>query len=348
MCLPKSVRVSALAVLTLLCLASGATAQVVLNPTANPVEAPPVIANITVTGTGFPSGTIRAADVSVTIAPPPGNGSPVSVTPLSVTGASSARTVIFRIPASLTTATPIPNCAVTISGSTTTGTHFSSTNSARLTVNPPARVSNVSPGAGARGTSVSVSIAGLYSSFTPNVTAVSAGAGITVSKVVVSSKTLLTATFTIGPSATAGSRNVTVTTGAEVAALNGGFLVSANPGLSFSTITPRSGAQGQTLNVALVGQETHFATGQTLANFGDGIRVNSVTVGDSTHAVVNITIDPLADRNDLPPISSWRMVTLVTGGEFAVAAQGFQVRRSEAALTAVSPGSGTLRKAGLR
>ncbi|MBZ5626714.1 MAG: hypothetical protein LAQ69_49755 [Acidobacteriia bacterium] len=328
----RLVRVFGYASLALLVVAGQAAAQVVLNPVTSPAAAPPVIQNISIAGTGYSTTTIKAADVNVTITPPPGNGSPVTVTALSITGAGSARTVVFRVPASLTTTVPIVNCAVTVAGQTSTGIAFSSTNSSRLTVNPPARISNISQSAGAQGTSVSVTIAGLYSNFTPNISAVGAGGGVTASSVVVSSKTLLTATFAIASAAATGLRDVTVTTGGEVAALTGGFLVGAGPALTLPSVTPSGGAQGQVLDIAVAGQNTNFAQGATIANFGDGIRVNSVTVLDPTHASVNITIDSLTYTGS-------RTVTVVTGGEFAVAPGGFTVSTGPATLTSVSPNS---------
>ena len=51
----------------------------------------------------------------------------------------------------------------------------------------------------------------------------SAGAGITVSNISVTSGTSLTAQFAVAPGATLGPRSVTVTTGSEEATLPNGF-----------------------------------------------------------------------------------------------------------------------------
>ena len=49
-----------------------------------------------------------------------------------------------------------------------------------------------------------------------------------------------------------------------------------------TAITPTSGQQGQTLDVAVTGQCTHFVQGTTGASFGAGILVNGVTVHSPT------------------------------------------------------------------
>src|SRR5580692_7282987 len=91
-------RSSALTLL-LLAVSGGASAQVILQPVASPAEAPPILTSVSVTGSGFPSGTINAGNVSVTITPPNGNGSPVSVAASNVTPSvgGSTRTVQFFI-----------------------------------------------------------------------------------------------------------------------------------------------------------------------------------------------------------------------------------------------------------
>ncbi|PKQ28546.1 MAG: hypothetical protein CVT63_02095, partial [Candidatus Anoxymicrobium japonicum] len=57
-----------------------------------------------------------------------------------------------------------------------------------------------------------------------------------------------------------------------------------------ASVSPTSGAQGQTMNADIVGTDTAFGAGST-ASFGADIIVNSTTVTDATHATANITID---------------------------------------------------------
>ena len=210
------------------------------------------------------------------------------------------------------------------------------------TSDPPASLTSVSPGAGTVGTVVNnVAISGSYTTFTSGTPTVSFGAGITVSGVTVLSDTsLVVGSVSIDAGAIPGARNVQVTNGATTASLTSGFVVSASAAKSFSSIAPHVGTQGQTLNVSIVGSNTHFAAGVTTANFGDNVYVNgAVQVIDQTHATANITISPTA-------VPGWRAVTVVTGGEYATLTPidangpGFHVIRSGAAIASISPASG--------
>src|SRR4051812_9266400 len=60
---------------------------------------------------------------------------------------------------------------------------------------------------------------------------------------------------------------------------------------SIVSVTPNSGQQGQTLaSIAIVGQNTNFVQGTTVATFGAGITVNGLTVNSATSATANITV----------------------------------------------------------
>lgn len=163
----------------------------------------------------------------------------------------------------------------------------------------------------------SVIITGQFTHFLQGTTQVSFGPGITVGTVTVSDSTHLVAQISIDPNAIPGGRTVTVTTGNEVAALPDGFTVLSAPQLL--TINPNTGQQGQAnLVVTLTGQNTHFAQGVTIVDFGLGIAVGSVTVTDATHLTAQLTIDPTA-------IVGGRTVTATTGSEIASLANGFLV-----------------------
>src|SRR5207237_570965 len=141
--------------------------------------------------------------------------------------------------------------------------------------------------------------------------------------------------FTIAANAVTGPRTVTVTNdnATRTASLADAFTVQANSGLGISSVSPPSLAQGATQNVLVTGVNTTFTPGVTTGNFGDGVVINSVTVGDALHATFNVTVSPLASVG-------LRTVTVVTGGEFAVASNGFSVTRSAAALVSISKTSG--------
>jgi hypothetical protein len=71
-------------------------------------------------------------------------------------------------------------------------------------------LSSIAPASGNQGTAVAVTLTGL--NFISGATIAVSGGGISVSNVKVVSATQITATFTIGSSASTGNRNVTVKT----------------------------------------------------------------------------------------------------------------------------------------
>jgi hypothetical protein len=101
---------------------------------------------------------------------------------------------------------------------------------------------------------------------------------------------------------------------------------------AIGNIAPNTGHQGQTLaSVTIGGQNTHFAQGTTVANFGAGITVNSLTVNSSIVAVANIAIAGNATVGS-------RNVTMTTGAEVAAGSGAFTVTAAYAA--SVTPNSG--------
>ena len=103
--------------------------------------------------------------------------------------------------------------------------------------------------------------------------------------------------------------------------------VTVPGGPSITSITPNSGQPGQTLpSIAVVGHSTNFVNGSTVANFGDGITVNSTAVTDSTHATVSITISSAATLGT-------RTVTMTTGAQVASLPSGFSVTAAGGAPT---------------
>jgi hypothetical protein len=132
----------------------------------------------------------------------------------------------------------IPAAAVLAQGYTVTLTGASASLAGEvvsLAVGPPAAilietptVVSVSPTSGQQSqTLVAVAIAGQNTSFTQGTTAASFGLGITVTGLTVTSPTAASANVLIASNAALGSRNVTMTTGSEVATLTGAFTVLA-------------------------------------------------------------------------------------------------------------------------
>ncbi len=179
-------------------------------------------------------------------------------------------------------------------------------------------ITSVTPNSGQAGqTLTSVAIVGQNTNFVQGTTTASFGSGITVNSLTVNSATAAIANISIAGNAAAGTRNVTLTTGTEVAMLAGGFTVTSAPAIN--SVTPNSGQAGQTLtSVAIVGQNTNFVQGTTTASFGAGITVNSLTVNSATAAIANISIAGNA-------AAGTRNVTLTTGTEVAMLANGFSV-----------------------
>lgn len=157
--------------------------------------------------------------------------------------------------------------------------------------------------------------------------------GITVNSVTVYSATTATASLTISPTATISSRNVIVTTGAQLASITGGFSVLAGvPNLI--SATPGTGAAGTTLNVVLTGAFSSFAQAISSVSFGSGITTNFITVSGPTQLTANITIATNA------PVGA-RTVNVTTSSENLNLANGFTVLPGTPSITVINPNIGT-------
>ncbi len=219
----------------------------------------------------------------------------------------------------------------------TTGTEVASLVSG-FTVTATASIQSVTPNTGQQGqTLTSVAIVGQNTNWVQGTTAASFGTGITVNNLTVNSATSATANITVPNNTTLGARTVTLTTGAEVASLVSGFTVTAGPATLVS-VTPNMGQQGQTLaSVAIVGQNTNFVQGTTVASFGAGVTINGLTVNSGTSATANITVP---NNTTLGA----RTVTLTTGSEVASLGGGFTVTAAALQSIAVTPANPTISK----
>src|ERR1035437_7456825 len=156
-------------------------------------------------------------------------------------------------------------------------------------VNPNATLTSISPTAGNAGQILTVVLNGLNTNFIPAQTLASFGPGISVAGapegqpgvLTVASPTSTTATLTVDPAAATGTRNVTVTAGAQTLSLNNAFTVVAAPApmgpLTITSTSPANGATGvsltptiqivfnEPLDPATVGPSTFgFASGKTI------------------------------------------------------------------------------------
>ena len=230
-----------------------AQTSVKLNGSTSPTSGQAGLTTVTVTGSGFPSGTILPASVTVTLTPQAG-GTAVTTAATSVTpGAGTSNTIGFLIPASISV-TAATVYEVSIAGQTTGGTAFQSSNSSALTINPPSSIASLSPNNGLQGQTVSVTITGKYTNFVNGVTQANFGPNISVGGspagtnglVGVTSATKATATLVINNTATLGAQDVTVVTGAQTATLTGGFTVKEAMVSLTSSASPSSAQAGIT------------------------------------------------------------------------------------------------------
>ncbi len=161
------------------------------------------------------------------------------------------------------------------------------------------------------------------------------GNGISVSGLTVVSDTSVTATINIAAGATAGARNVTVTTPAGNSnAVT--FTVTVPPAGLFS-IAPITGARGTAQPVVLTGISL---TGATAVNVsGGGITVSALTVVSDTQVNATFTISPTATL-------SARNVTVTTAAAGTTTPVTFTVvNPGTPILSSVAPASGFRRTA---
>lgn len=248
-------------------------------------------------------------------------GAGITVNSLTVTSPTQAQANITVQP---TTTIGYRNVSVT------TGSQVVSLTNGYQVVQGPAEITSaLIPSSGGEGNSLSVVVTGSQTHFAQNVTTAQFGGGIIVTGVTVTSLTSATVNITIPTSTPLGAYNVSMITGGEVATILGGFTVTGGSA-QISAVNPPTGTQGATLNVALTGLFSHWVNGTSVASFGAGITVNSLTVSDATDAVANITISigaTIASRN----------VTVTTGSEVASITGGFSVLAGLPQLVSASP-----------
>jgi RHS repeat-associated protein len=252
-------------------------------------------------------------------------GAGVTVVSLTVTSATSATAVLNIDPAAALGARTV---------TMTTGAEVASfANGFTIIAGTPA-ITTVNPSAGQQGQqNLSVNITSQFTHFVQGTTTANFGAGIAVASLTINSPTSATAIININSSAPVSSRDVTLTTGSEIATLLSGFNVtSSSPAVT--QVSPNTGAQGQqNLQITITGQSTHFVQGTTTANFGAGITVASLTVNSPTMSTVVLNIDPAATPGP-------RNVTFTTGSEVAALSNGFTITNGTPVITQISPNSG--------
>jgi hypothetical protein len=113
------------------------------------------------------------------------------------------------------------------------------------------------------------------------------GSGVSASSVNVTSANTMTATFNITASAATGTRNVTVTTGAEVTT-SAPFTVNVVSAPTLTAISPVRGYIGFTATHTLTG--TNFVSGMAVNVSGTLVTPSNINVTSSTQATVDLTV----------------------------------------------------------
>ena len=173
---------------------------------------------------------------------------------------------------------------------------------------------NISPASGERLQTLNVALTGGGFRKGMTVTFGSNTSGITVNSVTVTDPDDAIANITIASNAPLQTVPVTV--------ISGKFKID---GAKFTvqiatlSISPTSGEQRQTFDVALTGGG--FVNGVTTAQFGpanSGIKVNSVTVTDPDDAIANITIASNAPQQQIDPVTVTTGSVVLSGAKFNV------------------------------
>ncbi len=151
------------------------------------------------------------------------------------------------------------------------------------TIPGPPIVTGLNPDHGGLGETLDVAVSGT-GFYEASSIVFRAGLGVTVNSFTVDSQTQITANLTISPTATIGTRDVSVTTPRGTGTLTSGFEVTG--------VSPSSGILGNTLSVVITSTNL---SGATSVSFGEGITINSFTVDSDTQITVSVTINMTAE-----------------------------------------------------
>ena len=151
---------------------------------------------------------------------------------------------------------------------------------------PIPEITSVAPNSGQQGETFNVTIIG---SDLAGVTLVDFGSGISTTIVGGANTQQIVIAIVIAGDAALGARDVSVTTPGGVATLPSGFMVTLAPVTPWITsITPKSGEQGQSLQLTIAGRNL---AGATSIDLGSGIATTGQgTVVSDTQIVTNISI----------------------------------------------------------
>ncbi len=159
-------------------------------------------------------------------------------------------------------------------------------------------VVSITPAQVESGRTLKLIIQGKDTQFTQNYTTVSFGDnGLKVSTVSVKNPTELEVELQVLPDAMVGLRDLTVATGGEVVTKSKSLLV-------FSTATvgvePSKIQAGRKSTLKITGVNSHFVSGKTQVQAGEGMTVSEIKVTDSSHLTVNFEIAATVQASQQP------------------------------------------------
>jgi large repetitive protein len=179
----------------------------------------------------------------------------------------------------------------------------------------------LNPASAHQGSSETIVITGTNTHFGATTT-VNFGANITLGTLTVNGPTSASVPITIDNAAVTGSRNVTITTGAEVVTTP--FTVIAGvPAVTL--ISPNTIQPTQTENVAITGAFTSWVSGTTKANFGPGIAVGGAPAGTFGPVTVNGATSLTASLVTSGATTGFRTVQIQTGSQTLTVNNGIDV-----------------------
>ena len=169
---------------------------------------------------------------------------------------------------------------------------------------------SINPNYANAGSTLNVTITGLNTNFIEgNATSAffgfAQGSGTVINSLTVNSKTSVTANITIPQNSVNGKYDLGVSEylDGKIILKNGFEIKNGTPStaVSISSVNPIKATAGSTLDVTIIGTNTHFSQGNTTVNFGfnqGSSTVNSVTVSSPTQLIVNVTIPNNTDNLD--------------------------------------------------
>ena len=193
------------------------------------------------------------------------------------------------------------------------------------------KITALTPSRGAIGTQWDIEIEGTATHFLTEESFLEfSGSGMSVLSFDVISATRATATIAINSDAALGYRDVFINTGDETAAMLNGFEILQQPP-EITQVTPTDGARGETLEIEIIAQRSHFLAGKSVATIeGTDVTVLSTTVISPTKIIAKIQVEDSAKLG-------WRDVSVTTGSEIATLRDGFEAAPKKAILQEETP-----------